>query len=230
MENIIITIFLITGGFIFVLFAVLVYGLYYLLIQLKYRECLKELCQDINRNYAKKANVTVKKITLSLDKTYNATVSRTNKICISKEYMNAIIKGENSNQDIQYIQLLNTIGHEIAHIKFRDQDYKLFGRMKGNTNKMINLLKEVRADIEGKLIINSSEKDYEKYRLIEEFFEKRNKEDCFRLGYPTEKFRTKYAMNYSPFSKQLIEDVFNDYSEYINTIDRELICKYFEVQ
>lgn len=225
MKYLIILIILISAGAVFLLFDIFAFGLYYLFINLKHRKCLNEYCQYLNENYASKANVTIKKINFSLSKSYNAAVLyRTKRISISNEYLYAL---EGVDNYYQKMQLLNTMGHEIAHMKNRDQYSEFFGIKNKNTDKMIHLLKEVRADIEGKLIINSSEEDYVKYRLVEEFMETKNRKSSFIAGYPTEELRTKYAMNYSLFSMLLIEEVFKDYSEYMGVIDKGTIYQYF---
>ena len=147
------------------------------------------------------------------------------RIFIGKEYLRTFEEGNNHSRKVH---LLNTIGHEIAHMKNKDQFVKFL--IKNNTDKMIHLLKEIRADIDGKSIIGSSEEDYLEYRRVEENINTKSKEAKFNFGYPTEELRTNYAMNYSSFSMELIEKVFTDYTEYMDTIDKDRIFKWFQIK
>jgi len=182
----------------------------------------KELLKFINE-YANKigSNISMLKVDNN-KKEINAWVKNNETIGISKRLYNMCINEEPGYKE--YFSRL--MGHELIHIKHNDNSNRLIHNyIPTNTSKMICLLTELRADIEGKVLIPIDDNKYKeimKEALSEEKF---SKDKNFNYGYPSYEERIYFTDNYDKFTKKVIDEALERYDEY--KVNKNKILKFF---
>lgn len=132
--------------------------------------------------------------------------------------------------DSSYLKLFSLpdakrlVCHELSHIKHKDK----FINKKGIEYKMLNICKEIRADIEGNRYSKLTDKEincvfdvyHKKYNL--------SKKEAFNLFYPDYLTRIYFVTNFDIFDEAVLCEILYQYRDFYNPAEEQSLFKFLE--
>lgn len=198
---------------------------------------VKETILIMANNMGRREGIKIDAIEEFESEIIDAKVTSPNVIKISKRLLELYM-----NNNEKYEIVVNRIlGHELAHIKHLDFNYpykdylRFFFCYPIKVSNCFNLLREIRADIEGKQMTNLTDEEYIKSHILDEGngnIVEINKDDkkTYKSGYPSRFQRINYGIKHNNMSDDIIQELIEDYCQEVKiSVSRtsNKIKKYF---
>lgn len=186
-----------------------------------YTEQFKKVKEDIlimANNMGKREGIKIDSIEDFGSEIIDANVTSTNIIKISNRLLELYM---NNNEEYEIV-VKRILGHELTHIKHLDfkytcKDYfRFFLCHPIKVSNCFNLLREIRADIEGKQMTNLTDEEYRKSHILDEgngriIEVNENDKKTYKSGYPSRFQRIDYGIKYNEMSDYIIQELVEDY-------------------